>query len=204
VPIPFAAIGAGAALLGAIRGGSRQKNRGKDLQRAIATYRASKPTGYVTPEDERAATLTRTRYSESAGRFGEGARAQALNRYRARGLGGSPAQERTLGRIAQQEGLGVQEGVRASEEQLYNVRLGREEAERQKERDIFGVSASDAQNEQRRADLKQSTFMNSLLEFFPTILPFFSGGAPASPLAVPAGTGDYDPSAFSPGFRRPV
>lgn len=186
---------AGAGLVhGIIRGGRKRPN----ARRAIAELRAAKPTGYLLPEDYRHGELVKGRLAEGARRQGELAEYDISRRYTARGLHGSPSEERTRGRVAQQTALGVQQAGEEAEEQLYGIRTGRESFEREKELRIFGVQAGEAAREEARRDAQDAAYWNSLYEFLPTILSYLPGdGTTAPPGATTSAatpTSGYNPS----------
>ena len=169
------ALGAGSAIAGLFGGHHRP-----DYARMIAEFRAQRPTGYLTPEDEAFAGRQQDRPATAAGRSGESARYDALNRMTAMGLQGSPALGRAFGRIQQTESAGREGAAGAAADTLFNLRHGREDQQWQNERDIFGAQLGLAQNEDRRNDLQRSTFFNSLNEFLPGFIDHFSGTGAAS------------------------
>jgi hypothetical protein len=174
--IPFAAISAGIGVASKLFG---KKNKKGDLRGAIARLRASRPVGYLTPEDLRAAEISRGRINEgvnaSAGQEGY----EIGRRFQARGLKGSPSEERARARLEQQKLLGNQNAATSAEEQLYNIRTGREAFERQKALDIFGAEAGQAQRDDARAQAENAGFWNSINEFIPTIQKGLDAGSAA-------------------------
>ena len=175
---PFAAVAAG---LGVANQLFSKKGKGTGLRRAIAELRASRPQGYLLPADYRAAELTRGRLTEGVQSQGRHAGAEIARRYQARGLAGSPAEERSRARLQQQTLLGAQHAGEASEEQLYNIQTGREGFEREKALSIFGAQAGEAARQSERAQAQQGAFWNSLNEFVPTIMSSLGSGAPTLP-----------------------
>lgn len=167
--VPIAAIGAGVSALGAVKG-LFGKKKGPDLRKAIAELRAFRPTGYLTPEDYRAAELTRGRLGEGVARRGQLEGYEIGRRFQARGLAGSPSEERARARAFQETLLGQQHAGESAEEQLYNIRTGREGFEREKGLAIFGAQAGEAEREAARQQAEQGAFWNSLNEFIPTIM----------------------------------
>lgn len=163
---PLAAISAGIGVASKLFGGNKHKG---DIRGAIARLRASRPTGYLTPEDLRAAELTRGRINEGVNAAAGQEGYQIGRRFGARGLAGSPAEERSRARLEQQKLLGNENAANTSEEQLYNIRTGREGFERQKALDIFGAEIGQAQREQARGQAEDAGFWNSINEFIPTI-----------------------------------
>lgn len=161
VPLVTAGLGVAQKLL--------SKNKHQDIRGAIARLRASRPVGYLTPEDNRAAELTRGRLMRGVQDQGQLAGYEIGRRAQARGLAGSPSEERDRSRLQQQVLQGTERAGEASEEQLYNIRTGREAFERQKALDIFGAETNNAARENERLDAQNGEFWNSLNEFIPTI-----------------------------------
>lgn len=172
MPIPLAAISAGVGIASKLFG---RKTR-PDIRGAIARLRASQPTGYLTPADYRAAELTRGRLNEGVQAQGELGGYEIGRRAQARGLAGSPSEERDRARLQQQTLLGAEHAGSTAEEQLYNIRTGREGFERQKALDIFGAETGQAQREGALQQAQNGAFWNSLNEFMPTILNGIGGG----------------------------
>jgi hypothetical protein len=188
---PLAAVVAGAGVAQKIFG---KKGKGPNYRRAIAELRATRPTGYLTGEDLRGAELTRGRLMEGVQARGELEGYEIARRSRARGLAGSPSEERSRGRLRQQTLLGTQHAGESAEEQLYNIKTGREAFERQKALTIFGAQTGAAQQEYERQGAENSAFWNSLNEFMPTIM---SGIQPAGGAPDIRGLGPYLPG-FEP------
>lgn len=161
---------AGSAIYGAVRHSGAGKMSRREMRRAIAELRAFRPQGYTTPEDLRAAELTKGRLTAGARAQGELAGTEVARRSVARGLAGSPSEERSRARVNQQTALGVEHAGETAEEQLYNVNLSREAFERQKALTIFGAQTGAAQQEANRQSAEDAAYWNSLLEFTPTIL----------------------------------
>lgn len=173
-------IAAGLAVAGAAKKFLSRTKR-PDIRRAIAELRATRPVGYLTPEDLRAASLTRGRLTEGINAGAEETGYEIGRRFRSRGLAGSGAEERERARLEQDRLLGLEHAGETSEEQLYNIRTGREGFERQKALDIFGAQVGDTAREQARQQAETGAFWNSLNEFIPTIV-----GALAPKTAAPA------------------
>jgi len=183
---------------------------GHDYRAAIAELRASRPTGYLTPEDYRAAELTRGRLTEAATASGDYARMEALRRSQARGLAGSPSSERDIARINDQTAYGRQQAGTSAEEQLYNIRMGRESYGQNVALAAFGAQTHLADREQQSRDAQTAAFWNSMSTVVGSIAGFAGGGAPgagakgAAPAAAGSGTASgsaygYDPSGGVPG-----
>jgi hypothetical protein len=200
---PLAAVPAIVGIGKQIFGG---KSKGPDYRRAIAELRASQPVGYLTPADMRAAELTR-------GRLAEGVQGEARlggyeigRRFRARGLAGSPAEERSRARLEADKLLGIEHAGTSAEEQLYNIRTGREGYERQKALNVFSAQIGGANQQYERQQAEQGAFWNSLNEFIPTITgalgtgtDYSKGLITGSPELPIRPTGAYEPSGFVPG-----
>lgn len=186
-------IAAGLAAVGAAKGILGKRKR-PDIRRAIAELRATRAQGYLTPEDLRAAELTRGRLTEGINAGAGEAGDLLARRYRARGLAGSPAEERDRASLEQDRLLGLEHAGEYGEEQLYNIKTGREGFERQKALDIFGAQVGDAAREQARQQAEQGMFWNSLNEFIPTIV-----GALGPKTAAPQGGGIERVQEYTPG-----
>lgn len=188
VPAALGAIKIGLGVAG-VAGKLFGHKRRPDITRAIAELRASQPTGYLTPQDLRAAELTRGRMTEGIQNQRELAGYEIGRRSQARGMAGSATEERDRARLEQQALLGVQHAGESSEEQLYNMRTGREAFERQKALDIFGAQVGQQNRESERQQAENGAFWNSVNEFIPTILgglgkggdPGMGGGTPVAP-----------------------
>jgi len=207
-----AAIGGVAGLL---FGGKKKKR--PDNRQAIAELRASRPVGYLTPEDMRAAELTRGRLTEGVQAQGQLGGYEIGRRFRARGLAGSPSEERSRARLEQQTLLGAQHAGETSAEQLYNIRTGRETYQHQNDLAIFGAQVGANQRESERQQAQDSAFWNSLNEFVPTILSGIGGGAAGTdfggyvlgsdgqyrpPVQGPPVPGGFDPASPIPSIPR--
>jgi hypothetical protein len=171
-----------------------------DISAAIAQLRAARPTGYLTPADYRAAELTKGRLSETAGEAGRYGGYEVSRRARARGLAGSPSEERDLARVNQQVLLGKQHAGETAEEQLYTTQRGREAWQQGNENAIFSANVGQTRADAARHDAQQAAFWNSLYEFLPTIMGGLSqvGSAPSGGIGgfdTPGGgAGGFDPS----------
>ncbi len=164
--IPIAAIAAGAGVVKKVFG----KHKRPDNRRAIAELRASRPVGYLTPEDVRAAQLARGRQVEGVNAAAGQAGYEIGRRSQARGLAGSPSEERSRARLEQQRLLGIEHAGEGSEEQLYNMRVGREAYQHQNDLSIFTAQVGENAREAARLDAQNGAFWNSLNEFMPTIM----------------------------------
>src|SRR6188474_889175 len=107
MPLPLAAIGAATSAIGAVKGLFGKPKR-PDNRRAIAELRAARPQGYLTAADRRAAELTRGRLNEGVNTAASQEGYEIGRRFGARGLAGSPAEERSRARLEQQKLLGNQ------------------------------------------------------------------------------------------------
>lgn len=167
------AIGAGASVLGAL-GVGRQK--APDYNRIIANYRAFRPQGWTSAEDRAFVGREQDRMNTAAGRAGEIGRYNVNNRLTAMGLLTSPAALRSLNQVQQTEAAGREAAAGHASDQLYGIYKQNEGEDWGRAKDIFGAQLGVAANEQRRHDLQQSTFYNSLNQFLPTIMGHFGGG----------------------------
>ena len=192
IPLALSAAGTAAQLL------RRQKR--PNIGRAIAELRASQPAGYLNPADYRAAELTKGRIAQGAQAQGRLSGYEVSRRSRARGLAGSPSEERDQARVNAQTALGIQGAGDTAEEQLYNTSLSREEYGRQKDIAIFGAQTQQANLDAAHQDATQAAYWNSLNEFLPTIMSHL----PAQ--AAPAGGGGVTavprPQGFVPSGGR--
>ena len=122
----------------------------------------------------------------------------------ARGLAGSPSDERSRARNAQNTALGIENAGNSAEEQLYNTQRSREAYQHQADLSIFGAQVGDAQREQARQDAEQGAFWNSLNEYIPAIIGGLGGQGGAgttygvdSPIPGP-------PRGYNPGEQPPL
>lgn len=196
MPVPLAAISAGLGVAKKLFGGHRRR---PNISKAIAELRGSRPTGYLTPEDLAAAERTRGRLTEGVKTAGQQEGYEVARRFRARGLAGSPAEERARARLQDSTLLGVQHAGEASEEQLYNMRTGREAFQHQNDLAIFGQQVGDTQREQDRQDAQNGAFWNSLNEFVtPIVSSLGQDGAGGGTFGVDGG--DYGTNPPPRGF----
>lgn len=194
--IPIAAISAGVGIAKKFFG---KKSKRPDIRKAIAELRAQHPTGYLTPEDLRASELTRGRLNEGVNAEAGQAGAEIGRRFQARGLAGSPSEERARARLEQQSLLGRENAGNTAEEQLYNIKQGREAYQHQADLAIFGAQQGDVQREQDRQDAQNGAFWNSLNEFIPTIQGALPKGDTSGIATSPSGAytprvSGYDPN----------
>lgn len=192
--LPIAAISAGVGIASKLFGGGKKR---PDNRRAIAELRAAQPTGYITPQDLRAAELTRGRLTEGVNAAARQEGYEVGRRYQARGLAGSPAEERSRARLENERLVGQQHAGETAEEQLYNIRTGREAVQHQNELAIFGARVGETAREQERYQAENGAFWNSLNEFIPTILGGIGGGGGYA--STPSGA--YTPRAPAPGYE---
>jgi hypothetical protein len=194
-----------AALAGAGAASKLFQRKSPSIGRAIAELRASQPTGYLTPNDLRAAELTRGRITEGVNAQGAQAGAEIGRRFQARGLAGSPSEERSRARLEQQQLLGAENAGNTAEEQLYNLRTGREAYQHQNDLSIFGAQVGQANLESQRQQAQNGAFWNSINEFIPTITkglaPTDTGGG-GTPVPPQPGYTPVPPSGgFTPGAQ---
>jgi len=151
--------------------------RGKPINyRAIIDhYRSLMPTGYLTPEDTAFADTQFQRGAEVVGRKTMSARSAAAGRLAARGLSGSPAAERVLENINQQESRDLTGIERNRQAMLYGIRSKREGYQQQMNLQGLMGELSGARYNAQREDLQRSGFFNSMLEFAPEVFDYFGG-----------------------------
>lgn len=175
----------------AVAGAAKQlfsKHKRPDNRAAIAALRASRPTGYLTPEDYLAASRVRGRLSEGVQGQGRLQGYEIGRRFQARGLAGSPAEERSRARLDQNVLLGQEHAGESAEDYLSNLRTGRESYQHQNDLAIFGAQVDQNQRDAARMDAQQGAFWNSLNEFMPAII----GGLNPNQVA-PINAGAYGP-----------
>jgi hypothetical protein len=166
LPIVSAGAGIVSGIANAFKGGG-DKWDDKAIQRFFDT---ANWRGQLYPEDYAAARLAQSRLAGAAATAGQGARMNVARRYEARGLGGSPAEETSFNRTAEDEAMGRERAANAANELLYNVGLGREREQYSKNMAELGAMIGQSNRNQYQSDLKQSTFMNSLLSYGPQLL----------------------------------
>jgi len=173
-----ALIGLGATALNGVFGGNDAKEARRRMGDTIARYRASRPEGYLTANDYGEAGRIREGYGTLARTKGGQRAGQLITRYRQLGLDTSQPGlvARGLDRIGGDTADITLQGSRAGDEMLYDTRMNREAAQRDKERDIFGSEMGLYEQDQRRGEARQAAFMNGLNEFMPTISSFFGRG----------------------------
>jgi len=163
MPLPLAGIAAGVGIASGLKTIFSSSGR-PDINRILRYIDARRPRGYLDPEDYAAAEGTRSRLSGQASRTAQGLRYEALRRYSQRRLVGSPAEETTLSRVGEIEAAGRERAGDVAEQQLYDIRLGRERYGQQVNLAALGYNVNEAYRNQARSDAQQSTFYNSLLE----------------------------------------
>lgn len=168
----------GASLIGGLAGGANKGggSYGKRVRSINKRYREEKPQGYLTAEDHLEGERQRRRAGQSFGAYSSAGRAGAIRRSRARGVEGSPALERTLGRFAQDEGRFL-EGISSNvEEQLYRTRMDREKFERDRLMNAWGAELGGDLRDWQSANARQSQFWNSLIPLAGDALGSIMGG----------------------------
>ncbi len=161
-----AIIGAG----GAIGGLFHRRGEVMDPKAIRRFFDSANWSGQLRPEDYAAAQLAQSRLAGAAATTAQGARMNIARRYDARGLGGSPAEETSFARAAEDEAVGRERAATAANQQLYDVGLGREREQFSKNLAELGAMVGASNQQQYRNDLTQSTYYNSLLQFGPSIL----------------------------------
>jgi hypothetical protein len=181
MPLPLLAAGALKAAPYVISGlgilGSRRR-RGEDTD-FDSLLNADYPTGKVTDDDIWAAERTKTRLRRAVtDRSGQG---RDLIRRRAaqRGTLGSSALETTLARLGEGEALGLERAGAVGEEQLDNMRIGRERFAQNRAMAVIGGRLRDASDRRYQGTLRQTAFTNSMLELSRAMLASMPGGGGA-------------------------
>jgi len=152
------------------------KKKGFDFAGMISRFRAERPVGYLTGEDESFAERERNRGATAVGRTAQLARFEAIRRAQARGLAYSPSTERSLARISDIEAGGKERASGRASDILFGLRGGREQFERQRIFSQYGMEFQHGTEQNRRRDRKQAMFWNSILK---------AGGIGASLFAAP-------------------
>jgi len=177
------AIGAGAIAKGALAlspallsiFGRRGKPSPVDFRGIIERYRSLQPTGYTTPEDTAFGNEQFSRGAEVVGRKTGSARSAAAGRLAARGLSGSPAAERVMENIDQQESTDLTDLERNRTALMFGIRRGREGYQQNMNLQGMMGELAGARYNADRGDLERSGFFNSMLEFAPEVFDYFSG-----------------------------
>jgi hypothetical protein len=199
MPLPAAAaLGLKAApyLLGAARLLGRRR-RGANWDQLQQFSQGLRPSGYLNQADYIAGEGVRRRLSGAATESGANLRLEALRRLRQRGVDVAGASEATLGRIGETEAAGHERAAQGAEEYLGNVRLGNQQFEQQKALQLLSGRIGEATGERSRADLRDTTFFNSLLDITPSImggLDQLSAGTAAAESPLERGSGRYNPA----------
>lgn len=172
LPVLGTALKLAPALIGLFGGRAKKFNPRAIIDR----YRSYMPTGYLTDEDTKFADTQFQRGAEVVGRKTMSARQSAAGRLAARGLSRSPAAERVLENINQQESQDLTGIERNRQAMLYGIRTGRERYQQNMNlQGMLGELSGERYNT-ARGDLQRSGFFNGLLEFAPEVFDYFSGG----------------------------
>ncbi len=134
-----------------------------------------KPTGYITPEDIATAEATKTRLRRGVSDTAGQARQMVLRRAAMRGTLGSSALETSLARVEQGEALGNERAGAVGEEQLANMRIGRERFGQQKALTLLGGKLTDMGLARNARTLRHTAFLNSLLSLAQSGLAVYGG-----------------------------
>lgn len=200
-------VGTAIGTAGAVAGGVKRLVGGRrrpDNRAAIARLRAARPTGYLTTDDYRARDRSVGRLTEGAQAQGRLASTEVSRRSRARGLAGSPSEERSQARVNDQTALAVQHAGESGEELLYNTQRGREAFQQESELAIFGSETGQATREAARMQAEDAMYWNSLNEFLPRILGYLPPSGATAPITMGPRQRGFNPSPASPGVRRPA
>ena len=178
MPLPALAIGAikyAPYAIGALGllGSRKRRDRGLDYDSLL---NADYPTGKVTPEDIAAADRTKSRLRKTVSDTAGQQRQLALRRAAQRGTLGSNALETTLARLGEGEALGNERAGAVGEEQLDNIRIGRERFAQSRALAVIGGKLRDASDRRYAGTLRQTSFVNSMLDLTRAILASSGGG----------------------------
>ena len=176
-------ISAAATLAPLVIGAFRRPKKGPNRYAIINRYRASQPTGYVSPEDVAQAGRTQTRLAQTAVAGATRRRAENTRQVSARGMGG-PAAAALEQQASDQEAAGTEEAARTSADELYKAFQSNLGYARQQNDTAFGAELGAATFDQSQANAQNSAFWNSVNEAIPGIV---SAWTPAtSPTTAPA------------------
>jgi hypothetical protein len=152
-------VAAGFGLLGRSGGGGGD---GSVDWPALAGY--DYPTGKVTPDDIAAAEATKARLRKGVAATAAQRRDLVLRSAARRGLLGSGATQAGLLRVGQDEAAGAERAGALGEELLANMRIGREQFNRQRALTIIGGRLQDASSRRYAGSIRHAAFLNSLLD----------------------------------------
>lgn len=172
--------------------GSRLGGRKYDVSGVNKKYVGARPVGWLASEDYAEADRMRGRASRRIGAYGEAGRAGVIRRFAQRGFAGSPAQERGLARVRQEEGALGESAAAASEDFLSKVRRDREAFEREKVLTAWGAELGGFQRQFEQDNARDSAFWNSINDYLPFLVGSFGGGSTA-------GMADDFVGSFGPG-----
>ncbi len=178
--LPLMAISAGAAALAALR----RNKKGPNRQAIVDRYRTSRPTGYVTAEDQAAAARTQTRLAAAAQAVAKRRRETNASQVTARGLSG-PAAAALEQQATDVEAQGGEEAARTSADQLYKAFQSNLGYARNQNDNAFTGELGIATQDAARADAQNAGFWNSALEATKAIAPMLGslGGGTTAPVA---------------------
>jgi len=198
------------ALAPLVIGAFHHKKKGPNRNAILARYRAERPVGYTTKEDEAAAERTRTRIAGSATAAAQRARQMNQRQISARGLAGPAAAALESG-ASDIEAAGAEEASRNSADQLYKAYESNLGYERNKSDTAFGAEMGMATQEAAMGQAQDATFWNSMLEAIPAVAGGFSsrdtGGAGIVAGGKTVGMQDWHPDYYNPstgGGLRPT
>jgi hypothetical protein len=155
------------------------RNRDKDID-FNSLLNVDYPTGKLTDDDIWAAERTKTRLGRAVrDRAGQG-RQLARRRAAMRGTLGSSALETTLARLGEGEALGLERAGAVGEEQLSNMRIGRERFAQQRAMAVIGGRLRESSDRRYQGTLRQTAFTNSMLKLSRAMLTSMPGGGGAS------------------------
>ncbi|HKV69274.1 MAG TPA: hypothetical protein VJN72_14380, partial [Gaiellales bacterium] len=143
-----------------------------ELQRWLSGLRAE---GYLSPEDVKAAELTRSKLTQQAEETGRGLREETMTRMRQRGIDTAPAAEASLGRVSQALARARQAAGETAEEQKYATWAGNKRFEQEKLLSLVGAKIGDARTQADRSLLEREDAFTALMDYAPMLVG--TGGA---------------------------
>jgi hypothetical protein len=146
---------------------------GVDYRGIVDRYRGMRPTGYLTPEDNKFADANFQAGAEKVGIQSRNARQRAAGRLSAKGLNLSPASERVNEELNQDESRSLTGLSRNRDATLFGLRTGREGREANMNLQGMLAEISGARDNNNMAMQRRAGFYNSLLELAPEVFDYF-------------------------------
>lgn len=157
MPLPLlAAAKVGTQLAPLVAGLFHRRQKTPNIQAILARYRAEGPDSYLSASDRAAAARTRAGITAGAATAAETQRGRNQSQVLQRGLGG-PAAAALESEAAATEAGGREHGAVAEADQLYHT--GQE-----KQNTLFGAELGAANLAATRADARDATFWNSMID----------------------------------------